>query len=136
MNSRWRMHILRTVLLLAAVVSPSVFLAQSNPSSLRTYVPDTVSPGWRSVFESFRDPATAPAMPGPTDIEAWDKVRDAREKILLPVAEQAVRRFEVAVVGKDLGGVPVLEITPKNWQRDRRVLVYTHGGGYTTLSAR
>ena len=135
MRSPSRRHVLSAALFAAAAL-PSVLLAQSNPPSLRAYVPDTVSPGWRGVFEAFRDPTTAPVMPGPADVDGWDKVRDARERMLLPVAEQAVKRFDVGVVAKELGGVPVLEITPKDFRDSGKMLIYTHGGGYTVLSAR
>jgi acetyl esterase/lipase len=34
-----------------------------------------------------------------------------------------------------LGGTPVLDIKPNGWQKGPHVLVYTHGGGYTSFSA-
>ena len=32
------------------------------------------------------------------------------------------------------GGVPVLDIRPKGWTEDGRVIVYIHGGAYSTGS--
>ncbi len=104
--------------------------------SLRTFVPDTVSEGWRSVFETFPDPTQAPTAPGPTDIEGWNIAHSVMEKTALELSEQAVRQFGVSVAGKDFGGVPVLEVTPKGWNEDGKVLVYAHGGAYTMFSAR
>ena len=104
--------------------------------SLRTFVPDTVSEGWRSVSEAFPDPTQAPTMPGHTDIEGWKKAHSEMEKTLLESAEQAVKQFGVSVAGKDFGGVPLLEVTPKGWKDDGKVLLYAHGGAYTMLAAR
>jgi epsilon-lactone hydrolase len=36
---------------------------------------------------------------------------------------------------KKIGGVNVVDIKPKNWVDNGKVLMYTHGGGYTQLSA-
>jgi acetyl esterase/lipase len=49
---------------------------------------------------------------------------------------QAVKDMEVAVFEKRLGGIPVLEIVPKGWKDNGKVLIYTHGGAYTMLTAR
>jgi acetyl esterase/lipase len=35
-----------------------------------------------------------------------------------------------------IGGVPVLDIRPKGWTDDGRVIVYIHGGAFTLFSAR
>jgi len=35
-----------------------------------------------------------------------------------------------------LGDVPVLDVRPKDWRDNGKVLVYTHGGAYTIFSAR
>ena len=75
-------------------------------------------------------------MPGPNDIEGWQKAYDAVEQSALKGAEEAARKFQVSVASKTLGGVPVLEITPKGWVDDGKLLIYTHGGAYTFFSAR
>jgi acetyl esterase/lipase len=35
----------------------------------------------------------------------------------------------------ELGGVPVVDIKPKSWKDNGKVMVYTHGGAYTLFSA-
>ena len=43
--------------------------------------------------------------------------------------------FQANVGSTKMGNVSVLDIKPKGWIDNGRVLVYTHGGGYTQLSA-
>jgi len=114
-------------------ISPAAFPPQMN---LRKYVPSTVSEGWRTVFATLPDPAKSPLMPGPNDIEGWKKVFDASEQRVMPLSEAAVKQLDVSVISKELGGVPVLQITPKGWVDNGKLLIYTHGGAYTLFSAR
>ena len=100
--------------------------------NLRRYVPDTVSEGWRQVYAALPDPTKAPHLPGPHDIEGWKKAYHAVEQGALKAGEEAVKRLQVSVTSRHLGGVPVLEITPKDWTDNGKRLVYTHGGAYGT----
>jgi len=104
--------------------------------NLRTFVPDTVSEGWRQIFETLPDPTKTDRLPVPDDLEGWKKLYDATEQGAVKVAEEAAKKLQVNVAGKDLGGVPVLEITPKGWVDNGKLIVYTHGGAYTMFSAR
>jgi acetyl esterase/lipase len=49
--------------------------------------------------------------------------------------KDVVERLDPDVMKKELGGVPVLDIKPRNWRDNGKVLVYTHGGAYTIASA-
>jgi acetyl esterase/lipase len=103
--------------------------------NLRTFVADTVSPVWRAYFAALPDPEREPIRPGPNDIEAWAAVHAESEAARKDMCEKAVERTGVAVTPMNLGGVPVLEIIPKNWADDGKVLVYCHGGAYTHFTA-
>jgi len=141
-----RLGVIGAIVVAIAIVAPAPILAQ-NPQkeassseirpqmNLRRYVPDTVSEGWRQVYEAFSDPTKVPPMPGPNDIEGWKKVFDASEQRVVPLSEAAVKQFDVSVTSKKLGGVPVLEVTPKGWVDNGKLLIYTHGGAYTMFSA-
>jgi acetyl esterase/lipase len=128
---------------LVAFAVPTPALAQNgappqsqSQTNLRTFVSDTVSEGWRQVFEALPDPTKVPRLPGPNDFEGWKKVHETYEQATLAAAEEAEKKLQVTVASKNLGGVPVLEITPKDWVDNGKVLVYTHGGAYTMFSAR
>jgi len=121
----------------AQIPQKKVSLSEAQPQlNLRTYVPKTVSEGWQKVYAALPDPTKAPPMPGPNDIEGWKKVFDASEQRVMPLSEAAAKQFDVSVTRKKLGGVPVLEVTPKGWVDNGKLLIYTHGGAYTLFSAR
>ncbi len=116
------------------------FLAASQafaepPKNLRTYVPNTVSEGWQAVLEAMPDP-TNTRVPAPDDLEGWTKAQAASEKQGTDASRQAVESFGVIVKELRLGGIPVLDIKPKGWTDNGKVLVYTHGGAYVLFSAR
>ena len=70
------------------------------------------------------------------DLEGWKKIHDGFEQGSLKVAEEAAKQLQVKVASKELGGVPVLEVTPKGWVDNGKLVIYTHGGAYTMFSAR
>ena len=54
----------------------------------------------------------------------------------MPLAEAALARYQPSIEATEIGGVPVLDIKPKDWQDNGNVLVYGHCGGYVLFSAR
>ena len=42
----------------------------------------------------------------------------------------------VEILEHEIGGVPVLDVRPHDWQEDHVALLYTHGGGYVAFTAR
>ena len=108
----------------------------SSGGNLRTFVPTTVSKGWRDVYAKIPDPTPTPPMPGPDDVEAWGKIHRAREEALEADVQRIIQRYALKVEPRDFGGVPVLEVTSKGWKDNGKVLVYVHGGAYTMFTAR
>ncbi len=98
-------------------------------------VPATVSADWVVYYETLPDPARLPLLPAPGELEAW------RERNRLVEAERLAAGFGdpgpgVEVIEREIGGVPVLDLRPHDWQEDDRALLYTHGGGYVAFTAR
>ena len=98
-------------------------------------VPETVSPDWEVYFETLPDPAHLPLLPTSGDLESW------RERNRLSEADRLRAGYGdpgpgVEVVDAEIGGVPVLDVRPKDWVEDSRALLYTHGGGYVAFTAR
>ncbi|MBC2713862.1 MAG: alpha/beta hydrolase [Desulfobacteraceae bacterium] len=82
------------------------------------------------------DPNGQPEVPAPDDVKAWKAVQQAREAFSLERQKPIVERLQPTVTEMELGGVPVLDIKPRNWKNNGKVMVYTHGGAYTVLSAK
>jgi len=56
----------------------------------------------------------------------------AQEAAAEPGVLKAIERNEVTVSSIKLGGVPVLDVKPKGWRDNGKVIVFTHGGAYTS----
>ncbi len=131
----------RTALSIVAVVplllSFSVSAAD-RPADKKPFVqvPDTASVEARKYLESLPDPATLPAAPAADDVAGWKRVWQANEKANEPRVKSTLDRYEPMLAERMLGVVPVIDIKPKGWKDDGKVLVYLHGGGYTFNSAR
>ncbi|MCE9562868.1 MAG: alpha/beta hydrolase [Planctomycetes bacterium] len=100
------------------------------------HVPDTVSPEAKKYLESLPDPSTLPVWPAPDDLVAWKRNWDAGETASEPKVLATLKRYEPSVKEAKVGGVPVLDIKPKGWKDNGKLLVHTHGGAYTMYSAR
>lgn len=98
-------------------------------------IPETVSREAREFLSTLQDPALSPPFPAPDDFAAWKKLQEAIERDALEQSEAMVKRYSPTVAACNLGGVPVLDIRPRKWQRNDMLAIYTHGGACTTLSA-
>ncbi len=96
---------------------------------------DNISQEARKYLLSLPDPATVPLSPAAADPAGWKRVWEAGEKASEPKVQATLKRYEPAIKELKLGGVPVLEIKPKSWKENGKVLVHAHGGGYTLNSA-
>jgi len=111
------------------------FTSTARPQESHFYVPETVSEEWQQHLATLRDPASISPFPAPDKLEVWKKIYEAIEAQLKTHADSLVQRYEATVMPRTLGGVNVLDIKPKNWQDNSKVLVYLHGGAYTLGSA-
>ncbi len=49
--------------------------------------------------------------------------------------EDVLKSYQPIIKKRKISGVPIIEITPKDWKDNGKLLVYTHGGAYTLFSA-
>jgi acetyl esterase/lipase len=107
----------------------------SNTGSFE-HIPATVSKEAAAFLKTYVDPATLPDWPAGDDVEGWQRAWEEREKAYEPSVVEALKRYESKVVERKLGGVAVLDVTPRGWKESRRWLIYVHGGAHTLGSAR
>ena len=100
------------------------------------HIPETVSKEAQEFMRTLKDPAQAPAFPDPGDLAGWKKVQAFVEKDALTQGEPIVKRYGPTFKECTLGGVPVLDVRPKGWKENRKVVVYVHGGAHTLYSAK
>jgi acetyl esterase/lipase len=112
----------------------NVWAAQAEASYV--HIPSTVSEEAAAILKVLPDPALKPAAPAHDDIEAWTAVQGEMEVSGIKRSKPLVDKLKPIVTEMELGGVPVLDIKPRNWKDNGKVMLYTHGGAYTLFSAR
>lgn len=122
---------IRFVLLSLLLSSVTAMAADTVP------LPDTISPEAKAVIEFLQSAGLKQLKgPAPDDIAGWKALHDAQEKALEAPNKAVLDQLGATVTDAVIGGVPVLDIRPKGWTDDGRVIVYIHGGAFTLFSAR
>jgi len=98
-------------------------------------IPETVSHVAQDFLRTLQDPALTPRFPEPDDFEGWKKMREFAEVPELAHAQAILRLYAPSLRERVLGGTPVLEVRPKEWNGSSAIAVYVHGGGHTLYSA-
>lgn len=98
-------------------------------------VPETVSAQAQAFLRTLKNPALTPAFPEATDIAGWRKLQALAEADGKAKSEPLLARYEHTVLPRELGGIPALDLRPKGWTDDGRILLYTHGGAHVMYSA-
>lgn len=118
-------------LLSCLVIAGSAMGADTVP------LPATISPQAKAVIEFLQSAGLKQLVaPAPDDLAAWKTLHDAQEKALEEPNRQVLAQLGASVTEDSIGGVTVLDIRPKGWSDDGRVMLYIHGGGFTLFSAR
>ena len=115
------------------LVSGNVWAAQTEVSY--AHIPTTVSEEAAAIIRMLPNPSLKPTAPAHNDIKAWTAIQREMAAFGIKRSKPTVKKLEPIVTEMELGGVPVLEIKPRNWKDNGKVMVYTHGGAYTIASA-
>src|SRR5262249_38259108 len=99
------------------------------------HIPETVSQQAQAFLRTLQDPAFILAFPEADNLAGWEKVRALAEADGKAKAAPLLQRYEHTVTEGRLGGVPVLDVRPKNWKDNGKLTVYTHGGAHVMYSA-
>ncbi len=98
----------------------------------RFYVPETISDEAKAVLKTFkvsdRSAITAPAV---DDVEAWTAMNAVFDGLRHEMNDNVLKEYEPSVEKKEIAGVPVVDVKPKNWQDNGKVMAFIHGGAYT-----
>ena len=122
MNNQWKGIVL-------AVMPTLVFAYESS-------LPETISDQAKNHMQAMPDPLTLKHYPDADDTNGWTAVNQALEEKLRPNNQAIIKRFEPTIAEKVINSVSVIEVLPKGWKDNGKVLVYAHGGGYTRYNAR
>lgn len=98
-------------------------------------IPETISKEAQEFLRTLRDPGLSPPFPQPADVIGWKKLRDLVETDARMQSEAIVKRYAPTITEYMLGGIPVLDVRPRDWRDHGKVVVYTHGGAHVLYSA-
>lgn len=120
----------------------TLFLIQTG-CSLKTdrsheepyYVPGSISEQAQDVIRSF-ELMNKTQNPEADDLDSWKRFWEHNETRWLDFNDSVVRIFNPTITETLIGGTPVIDIKPEDWEDNGKVLIYTHGGAYVYFSAR
>lgn len=121
----------RNALLTLLISAGVVMAAETVP------LPDTISPQARAVISFLQSTGLKQLKaPAADDVAGWKALHAAQEEALKEPNRQVLDQLGASVTETSIAGVPVLDIRPKGWRDDGRLIVYIHGGAFTLFSAR
>jgi epsilon-lactone hydrolase len=98
-------------------------------------IPTTIS---KEAQEELRQTKFDPSilnLPDPSDLVGWKKQHRNFESLFIELSQPITDLYQSNITETKIGKVEVIDIKPKNWKDNGKVLVYTHGGAYTFGSA-
>ena len=112
-------------------------LAQDATQNLTSsaYVPSTVSKQAQNALINITTEMPEFVPPKPDDLEGWGELNKQISAMSISQSQPLVDSFEANITSTKLGNVSVVDIKPKGWIDQNKVLIYVHGGGYTILGA-
>jgi monoterpene epsilon-lactone hydrolase len=122
----------------AALLATVSVIAAAQASS--PPLPNTMSPeATRFLRALTAADLKSTKAPAPTDLAAWRRLQEhlAANNPRAEAAQAALPKLGLSMIDAKLGGVPVIDVRPRGWDKsDRRLIVYVHGGAFTINSAR
>jgi acetyl esterase/lipase len=108
-----------------------------NTDASRFPIAASVSPEARTRLEGIRAfLMNIPNPPLPNTVEDFDAAAARAAVFAEQLGKAAIDALGTVATERTLGGVPTLDVTPKDHADDGSVVVYVHGGGFVSGSAR
>ena len=122
----------------AALPASAMDPATKASSTIDRYeVPSTVSPEAKARLELiYRFLRAASPQTKPDSIVEWDRRKAASDAFGASISQPIIDALRVSLADDRLGNVPVVRFRPAGWKPTGRTLLFVHGGGYVTGSAR
>ena len=113
----------------------SVFAQENNSNNSTITIPTTISKEAQNVLVNITKQMPEFVPPKPNDLKAWEELNKQVSAMWISQSQSLVDSFEANITSTKLGNVSVVDIKPKDWKDNGKILIYIHGGGYTILGA-
>jgi monoterpene epsilon-lactone hydrolase len=108
-----------------------------NTDAARFPIAASVSPEAYAKLEGIRAfLTTMPEQPVPRTLDDFDAAAARAAAFAEQLSQAAIDALDPVVTERALGGVPTLDVAPKDHLDDGSLLIYAHGGGFISGSAR
>jgi len=134
-RAKWTHRVVSLTLFLCAGLLAACTEEAKDEPPLWMYVPETISPEW-GAYISEKGQGRGRTVPAPDDIEGWKAVQAANDAAKEANADEKAATFGVTYEEAEMGGIPVIEVTPAELARSDKIAVYVHGGAYVINSAK
>jgi epsilon-lactone hydrolase len=129
--------------LLSANLQPPLYFVQAQNSTnvsqndtSNISIPTTISKKAQEMLKNMTmNLPPSIVTPAPEDLEGWKKLNQQLSSMPIYGSQLTVDSYQPNVTVTKLGNVSVLDIKPKDWKDNGKILVYLHGGGYAFFSA-
>jgi epsilon-lactone hydrolase len=129
--------------LLSANLQSPLYLVQAQNSTnvsqndtSKISIPTTISKKAQEMLKNMTmNLPPSLVTPALDDLEGWKKLNQQLSSMPIYGSQLTVDSYQPNVTVTKLGNVNVLDVKPKDWKDNGKVLVYLHGGGYTFFRA-
>jgi epsilon-lactone hydrolase len=110
-------------------------IAQANKSESGISIPSTISKEAKEILENLTMNMPSIVIPSSDDLKGWQELNQESSSMFMQMSQPIVDSYQPDVTATKLRDVNVLDIKPKDWKDNGKILIYVHGGGYTILGA-
>jgi len=111
------------------------FSQEENNSNSTITIPTTISKEAQLALINITSQMPEFVTPGPNDLKGWEELNKEVSVMSIAQSQSIVDSFGANITSTKLGNVNVLDIKPKDWIDNDKIIIYVHGGGYTILGA-
>jgi len=127
---------IQLLFLVITFVATSMMNAQENLGTVN--LPSTISQEARDVLrewtiEGRNAGANLPKADAPKEV--WTKIQKEYADVASEFVPIVVENYRATIDTLFLGGIRAISVTPKNYQKSDKVIIYIHGGAFAFYSA-
>ena len=122
------------IFILILLFYSTISFSKENNSDF--FIPNTVSEKAKLVLKTFNKKyRSIKDLPDNNDIEGWKTLKNRYIRYTENINTKALKEFRPKIEYISISGVAVAKITPKTWSRDKKIIIYLHGGAYTLFTS-
>lgn len=101
------------------------------------YIPKTISSEAKSILKTFKIKyREVKNIPKKNDLKGWASLKKKYTGYVENINLKVIDDFSPIIKEKTISGVRVVEITPTTWNKNKKIILFLHGGAYTLFSAK